>query len=103
MDVKLGYSGQLSANAQITTEKTYYKGAILKSATAGIAYITIHNCSAAGTPSAANMVAEVSTPATDGAFEKDNPDGVIECPDGIRVVKISGTIKYHIRYAVLPG
>ena len=102
MDVKLGYSGQLAASAQITTEKTYYKGAILRVASAAKGHIQIHNCSAAGTPSTANMVAELSVPATDCECRVDNPTGVVECPDGIRVVKVTGTITYHVRYAVQP-
>ena len=103
MDVKMGYSGQLSDNAQITTVKSFYKGGILIAGSAAKCRVTIHNCSAADTPAAANMVAELSVPATDGQGFVDNPTGVIECPDGIRAVKVTGTIKYHIRYAIQPG
>ena len=102
MDVKMGYSGELAANAQITTVKSYYKGLILMNGHATISNVTIHNCSAAGTPSATNMVAELSLPATDGDCIVDNPTGVIECPDGIRAVKVEGTVKFHVRYSVLP-
>lgn len=103
MDVKMGYSGELTGNAQITTTKTYYKGLILMNTAATLSNVTIHNCSAAGTPSAANMVAELGLPATDGDCIVDNPTGVIECPDGIRAVKVEGSVKFHVRYSVLPG
>lgn len=103
MDVRMEDSGELNASAQITTVKTYYKGLILISGAAAVSNVTIHNCSAAGTPSTSNMVAELSLPATDGDCIVDNPTGVIECPAGIRAVKVEGTVKYHVRYAVLPG
>ena len=103
MDVKMGYSGQLSGDAQVSTVRSYYKGAILRVASAAKGHIQIHNCSAAGTPAAANMVAELSVSATDCKCAVDNPTGVIECPDGIRVVKVTGTITYHVRYAIQPG
>ena len=103
MDVKMEDSGELAANAQISTVKTYYKGLILVNGAATISNVTIHNCSAAGTPAAANMVAELSLPATDGDCIVDNPTGVIECPDGIRAVLVEGTVKYHVRYCAQPG
>jgi len=62
MDVKLAYSGQLDDSAQISTVRTFYRSATLIAGAAAKARITIHNCSAAGTPAAANMVGEVSTP-----------------------------------------
>lgn len=102
MDVKMESSGELSANAQVTTVKTYYKGLILVNTAAAVCSVTIHNCSAAGTPSAANMVAKLSTPAVDGDCRVDNPTGVIECPDGIRAVKAAGTVKYLVRYCAQP-
>ncbi len=103
MDVKMDDSGELSANAQITTVRTFYKGLILMNGAATLSNVTIHNCSAAGTPSAANMVAELGLPAVDGDCIVDNPTGVIECPDGIRAVKVEGTVKFHVRYAAQPG
>jgi len=103
MDVKMGYSGELTGNGQITTVRSYYKGLILMSAAATISNVTIHDCSAAGTPSAANMVAELGLPAVDGDCIVDNPTGVIECPDGIRAVVVEGTVKFHVRYSVMPG
>jgi len=96
-------SGQLAANGQITTVRSYYKGCILMNAAATLSNVTIHNCSATGTPSAANMVAELGLPAVDGDCIVDNPTGVIECPDGIRAVLVEGTVKYHVRYSILPG
>ena len=102
MDVKMEDSGELAANAQITTVRTYYKGLILISGAAAISNVTIHNCSAAGTPSTSNMVAELSLPATDGDCIVDNPTGVIECPAGIRAVLVEGTVKYHVRYCAQP-
>jgi len=101
--MELAYSGQLDDSAQVSTERTFYRSATLIAGADAKARITIHNCSASGTPSTDNMVGEVSTPATDGAQETDDPGGLIECPDGIRVVKVSGTIKYHVRYAAQPG
>jgi len=110
MDVKMFYSGEQNGNIQIATFRCYYKGAILVavSGTAEVA-IAIHNCTSTGTPTAANMVAKLSIPATvTGCSRKgdcivDNPTGVIECPDGIRVVKSgAGTCKYHIRGCVQP-
>ena len=104
MDVKMGYSGQLTNTAQITTVKSYYKGAILKSGDgAAVCSIAIHNCAAAATPSAATMVAELSLPAVPGSCIVDNPTGVVECPDGIRVIRAEGTVRFHIRYSVMPG
>ena len=102
MDVKMENSGELAANAQITTVKTYYKGLILINGAAAVSNVTIHNCSATGTPSTSNMVAELSLPAVDGDCVVDNPTGVIECPDGIRAVKVEGTVKYHVRYCAQP-
>ncbi len=96
-------SGELSGNAQITTVRTFYKGLILMNGAATLSNVTIHNCSAAGTPSAANMVAELGLPAVDGDCIVDNPTGVIECPAGIRAVKVEGTVKFHVRYAAQPG
>jgi len=103
MDVKMEDSGEQNDSAQITTFKSYYKGLILINGAATISNVTIHNCTAAGTPSTTNMVAELSLPATDGDCILDNPAGVIECPDGIRAVKVEGTVKYHVRYSVQPG
>jgi len=103
MDVKMGYSGELAANGQITTVRSYYKGLILMNTGATVSNVTIHDCSAAGTPSAANMVAELGLPAVDGDCIVDNPTGVIECPDGIRAVVVEGTVKFHVRYSVMPG
>lgn len=105
MGVKLAYSGQKSDNEQITAFKAFYKGAILVNLdnVASVARIAIHNCSSTGTPSATNMIAELSLPATTGESKVDNPTGVIECPDGIRVVKSTGTLTYHIRYSIQPG
>ena len=102
MDVKMANSGELAANAQISTVKTYYKGLILINGTNAVSNVTIHNCSVAGTPSAANMVAELSLPAVDGDCVVDNPTGVIECPDGIRAVLVKCTVKYHVRYCAQP-
>ena len=96
-------SGQLAANGQVTTVRSYYKGMILVNKAATLSNVTIHNCSATGTPSAANMVAELGLPAVDGDCIVDNPTGVIECPDGIRAVLVEGTVKYHVRYSILPG
>ena len=104
MDVKMFYSGEQNGNIQIATFRCYYKGAILVavSGTAEVA-IAIHNCTSTGTPTAANMVAKLSLVATKGGCIVDNPTGVIECPDGIRVVKSgAGTCKYHIRGCAQP-
>ena len=106
MDVKMGYSGELSDSAQISAVRSYYKGLILVNEGAAIAKVTIHNCASdanGGTPAATNMVAELAIPATDGDSKVDNPTGVIECPDGIRAVKVEGTVKFHVRYSVQPG
>lgn len=106
MDVKMENSGQKTGNLQITTFSAYYKGAILINATsveASVASITIHNCSATGTPDAGNMVAELSTIAAVGDYRVDAPTGVIECPNGIRVVKTGDSMRYHVRYSILPG
>jgi len=105
MDVKMEDSGELSANAQVTTVRTYYKGMILVNGTGAIASVAIHNCASdanGGSPSAANMVAELSLPAVDGDCIVDNPTGVIECPNGIRAVKTTGTVKFHVRYCAQP-
>ena len=98
----MAYSGELDDSAQISTIKTYYKGLILINGAAAVSNVTIHNCSVAGTPSATNMVAELSLPAVDGDCIVDNPTGVIECPDGIRAVKVEGTVLYHVRYSAQP-
>ena len=104
MDVKMGYSGQLTNTAQITTVKSYYKGAILKSGDgAAVCSIKIYDCASGGTPAAATMIAELSLPATPGSCIVDNPTGVVECPNGIRVIRAGGTVKFHIRYSILPG
>lgn len=103
MDVKMGNSGEQNGSAQITTFKAFYKGLILINGAAAISNVTIHNCTAAGTPSTSNMVAELSLPATDGDCIVDNPTGVIECPNGIRAVLVEGTVKFHVRYAVQLG
>jgi hypothetical protein len=104
MDVKLAYSGEQNGNIQIAAFRCYYKGAILVAVngTAEVA-IAIHNCKSTGTPTAANMIAKLSLPATKGICIVDNPGGVTECPDGIRVVKSgAGTCKYHVRYSAQP-
>ena len=102
MDVKMENSGEQNDSAQITTVRTYYKGLILINTSAAVSNVTVHNCSATGTPSAANMVGELSLPAVDGDCIVDNPTGVIECPDGIRAVLVEGTVKYHVRYCAQP-
>ena len=96
-------SGQQSASAQIIDEKFYYCGAILRTTAATAYSLQIHNCSSVGTPSAANMVAELSVPAVADTCVVDNPKGAIECPDGIQAVLSTGTTaRYHVRGSALP-
>ena len=96
-------SGQKAASAQIIAEKFYYVGAILLTTDATAYILQIHNCSAAGTPSAANMVAELSVPGVANSYAVDSPKGCIECKDGIRCVLSTGTTgRYHVRGSALP-
>ena len=97
------YSGQkaVSTGANIIDEKFYYKGSILIGAGAA-ASLKIHNCSSTGTPSAANMVAELSVPAVAGECAVDNLHGAIECPDGITYVLSGASAVCHIRGCATP-
>ena len=103
MDVRMGNSGELSTNKQILDVSGYYKGLIIVNTLASVSNVTIHNCSSEGTPSADNMVAELSLPAVQGDCKVDNPTGVIDCPKGIRAIVVAGSVKYHVRYSALPG
>lgn len=100
--IKMFTSGEQNGNIQIATYRCYYTGAILVAASGSAEVaISIHNCTSSGTPNAGNMVAKLSLIATKGGCIVDNPLGVSECPDGIRVVKSgAGTCKYIIRGCV---